>query len=760
MSNLPNKFTLSLIIQEVVAFTLIVFAAIIFLSLFSFSPCDSNWLTSTGETPVDNYIGKIGAEISHLLLFILGYLSWWVALSFLFLGIMKLRIGINPEYAESLTQKFHANLSTTLTFRILTFLFAGLMLAGLFSLHVEANTEIHAESSGGLFGLWLSEAFREQLNDMGATIVLYLLFFVFLILSFAVPLSSIATSIGEKVIAALLFIYNHYFAEKTLANDPRSPTMHYKKQVEPFDYVSVMPERNTSQPAQSIEISKAKEEHKEETPSMLITQEFISADKGKSQFLLPPIDLLDSPSPTKAKLDDEILVGIARLVETKLLEFGVEARVVGLQNGPVITLFELEPGSGVKVSKISGLERDLARSLSVSSVRVIEVIPGKSVIGLEVPNSIRATLSLSEILNSESFNNSSAKLPLALGVDISGVVQTIDLATMPHLLVAGTTGSGKSVGINGMLLSLLFRRTSAELKLILVDPKRIELGCYDGISHLLTPVITDTKQVLQALKWCTAEMENRYQLMEKQRAKNLESYNDRLKILNDDSLQPFPYIVLVIDEFADMMHQVGKQAETEIVSLAQKARACGIHLILATQRPTVDVITGLIKSNIPARVSYQVGSKLDSRTILEQSGAEQLLGRGDLLFVSSGGMQAKRYHGPYVSETEVDKVVHYLKSLTSSHSSDGNQKESDIINLSEHSTESKERAEAALNPEDQELYNRALEIIKATKRVSVSYLQRRLKLGYNHAARIVDEMEKNGIVSPLSSNGKREYLGD
>ena len=486
---------------------------------------------------------------------------------------------------------------------------------------------------------------------------------------------------------------------------------------------------------------------------------------------MPDLDLLeDQEAELEGGYSSEALDAMGKQLELKLLDFGVEAEVVSVLPGPVITRFEVQPAAGVKVSKISALAKDLARSLAVISVRIVEVIPGKSVVGIEIPNEIREVVRLKDVLGSKTYQDSSSVLTLALGKDISGDAVLADLGKMPHLLVAGTTGSGKSVGINAMLLSMLYKASPEEVRLILVDPKMLELAVYEGIPHLLTPVVTDMKEASQSLNWCIREMDRRYQLMAALGVRNLAGFNRRIleaQKLNRPILDPFwpedalepaialeklPLIVVVIDEFADMIMLVGKKVEQLIARIAQKARAAGIHLILATQRPSVDVITGLIKANIPTRISFQVSSKVDSRTILGEGGAEQLLGHGDMLFLPPGSSNPERVHGAFVSDEEVHKVVDNLKSLGSPEYNE------DILRGPNEGGAEAIPGLDTPNEEMDPLYDEAVRIVIETRKSSISYIQRRLKVGYNRAARIVEEMEKSGLVGPLESNGSREIL--
>nr|WP_281257602.1 DNA translocase FtsK [Zobellella endophytica] len=488
---------------------------------------------------------------------------------------------------------------------------------------------------------------------------------------------------------------------------------------------------------------------------------------------LPPIELLDKPKPKQHAVSENELERIARLVEAKLADYNVQANVVGVYPGPVITRFELDLAPGVKVSKITNLARDLARSLSAISVRVVEVIPGKPYVGLELPNTRRETVYLREVLDSDPFRRSEHPLTLVLGQDIAGEPVVVNLAKMPHVLVAGTTGSGKSVGVNVMILSMLYKATPEEVRFIMIDPKMLELSVYEGIPHLLTEVVTDMKEAANALRWCVGEMERRYKLMSAMGVRNLKGFNTKVQEAIDageplrdplwqptqsmdtypPALEKLPHIVVVIDEFADMMMIVGKKVEELIARIAQKARAAGIHLILATQRPSVDVITGLIKANIPTRMSFQVSSKIDSRTILDQQGAESLLGMGDMLYLPAGDSNPTRVHGAFVDDHEVHRVVaawkergepDYIEDILSGEvGSDG------LL-----PGEAPEGGDEELDP----LFDEAVAFVVESRRGSTSSVQRKFKIGYNRAARIIEQMEHQGIVSPAGGNGQREVL--
>jgi S-DNA-T family DNA segregation ATPase FtsK/SpoIIIE len=493
------------------------------------------------------------------------------------------------------------------------------------------------------------------------------------------------------------------------------------------------------------------------------------------------LQLLEDPPAAQQAQSAEALEAMSRFVELKLKEFGVDVEVVAVLPGPVVTRYEIRPAPGTKASSITALSRDLARALSTTSVRVVEVIPGKSVMGLEIPNEKREIVTLGEIVKSRAYDEISSPLALALGKDIGGAPMVADLTRMPHLLIAGTTGSGKSVALNAMVLSLLYKSTAEHVRMIMVDPKMLELSVYEGIPHLLTPVVTDMKQAANALRWCVAEMERRYQLMSALGVRNIGGYNRKVKdateagkpiidpvmlqrAANDPSidqkaipvLTPLPYIVVIVDELADMMMTVGKKVEELIARLAQKARASGIHLVLATQRPSVDVITGLIKANIPCRIAFQVSSRVDSRTILDQMGAESLLGHGDMLYLPAGTAQPTRVHGAFVGDAEVHRVVEALKKSAAPNYID--EVLAGAVGPLPGIPGEEGAFEESADAEQDALYDDAVKIVVTERKPSISYVQRRLKIGYNRAARLLEAMEAAGVVGPLQSNGAREIL--
>jgi S-DNA-T family DNA segregation ATPase FtsK/SpoIIIE len=526
------------------------------------------------------------------------------------------------------------------------------------------------------------------------------------------------------------------------------------------------------------EAKRALEDHEpiriEMPPVVIQKSERVAREKQVPLFAdmpdspLPPLALLDQPESHFERPTPETLEYTSRLIERKLLDFNVQVKVVAAYPGPVITRYEIEPAVGVKGAQIVNLARDLARALAVVAIRVVETIPGSSYMGLEIPNPKREIVRLAEIVGSQAYADTNSKLTLALGKDITGKPVVADLARMPHLLVAGTTGSGKSVAINAMILSLLYKATPGEVRLIFIDPKMLELSMYEGIPHLLAPVVTDMRQAYSALHWCVAEMERRYKLMSAFSVRNLAGYNQKVREAiekkeplkhpftltpeDPELLEPLPQVVVVIDELADLMMVSGKKVEELIARLAQKSRACGIHLILATQRPSVDVITGLIKANVPTRIAFQVSAKVDSRTILDQQGAESLLGQGDMLYLTPGHGIPMRVHGAYVADAEVHRIVESLKKQGEAQYIDGILDDPEGAELDGTSTT------GAVSGEADPLYDQAVQIVLQNKRASISLVQRHLRIGYNRAARLIEDMERAGLVSSMASNGNREIL--
>ena len=615
-------------------------------------------------------------------------------------------------------------------------------------------------SSGGLIGDLIGAGLVYVFSFVGATIFLLALFFSGATLFSGLSWFKVMDDIGGRA-AALpaqtkwwISTLWDYFVGIRAKRIRRDVVAVEKKVLEKHPPPRIEPVIKRPPPSERVEREK-------QVPL------FASPASGE----LPPLSLLDPPDAQKASFSTQSLETMSRLVEKKLLDFNIEVQVVAVNPGPVITRFEIDPAPGIKASQITNLAKDLARALSVVSLRVVENIPGKSVIGLEIPNEFREIVRLSENLSSQAYEDNNSPLALALGKDISGQPVIADLAKMPHLLIAGTTGSGKSVCINALILSLVYKSTPEQVRLIMIDPKMLELAMYEGIPHLLTPVVTDMKQAATALRWCVVEMERRYRLMAALGVRNIAGYNRKVMDavtagtpIMDPIVVPgrevlplsqLPYIVILIDELADLMMVVGKKVEELIARLAQKARASGLHLILATQRPSVDVITGLIKANIPTRIAFQVSARVDSRTVLDQMGAEQLLGHGDMLFLQSGNGAPMRVHGAFVADHEVHKVVAALKKTGAPIYNDNILNgESDGVGPEAMFGESNGNISGEADP----LYDEALKIVTESRRASISGVQRRLRIGYNRAARMIEEMEKSGVVGPVQSNGSREVL--
>jgi S-DNA-T family DNA segregation ATPase FtsK/SpoIIIE len=644
---------------------------------------------------------------------------------------------------------------------------------GLVSLQMGAASADLPFSNGGILGVSMVETFVGAFGYVGANLLLMAMGLFGITIFTDLSWLSLMDTIGFKTIKFFAWVakkfsmYRHNKQEqKTISSSVRARKDSVSKQLEKHSQrLPPTISKPISRPQPSVRVEKEKQTSLFDVP---VTGE------------LPPVSLLD-PSDEKGDkgFSEESLNAMSRLLEIKLKDFGVLAEVVSVLPGPVVTRFEIQPAAGVKASRITNLAKDLARSMAVVSVRVVEVIPGKTVMGIEIPNEHREIVRLSEIISSDVYESSKSPLTLALGHDIAGEPVVADMAKMPHLLVAGTTGSGKSVGVNAMILSMLYKSTPKEVRLILVDPKMLELSVYEGIPHLLTPVITDMKDAANGLRWSVGEMERRYKLMAALGVRNLAGYNRKVEdaikkgeplldplwrpeeqfiageeVATAPPLETLPSIVIVIDEFADMMMIVGKKVEQLIARIAQKARAAGIHLMLATQRPSVDVITGLIKANVPSRIAFQVSSKIDSRTILDQGGADQLLGHGDMLYLPSGTNMPMRIHGAFVDDHEVHRVVADWKRRGAPNYLEGVVDESanniPVPGLSSDSDEDDLESDA--------LYDEAIEFVTVTRKASISAVQRKLRIGYNRAARLVEAMEAAGVVSEAGHNGAREVL--
>ena len=735
------------------------------LALVSFDPADPGWSYTGSDEAVANLVGVSGAWIADVLFFIFGY---WAFVFPLLLACQAWLLFRDRKRPLAFSW-------TILGFRSFGFLLTISAGAGLAALHFYTSGMNLREGSGGILGEEIIQLLEPLFNYIGATLILLASLLFGLTVFADISWLAVMDFAGHKVLSgsSIALRYWHKF------NAQRAEKAKQRKSTEDRHEALVQQvERNLNRPAVKIEPAPVK---KNEVSERVAREKQGNLFKVAAVDGLPALHLLDAASADNTKgysADD--LEALSRLLELKLRDYNVEAEVVAVFPGPVITRFEIQPAAGVKVSRITGLVKDLARSLAVISVRVVEVIPGKSVIGIEIPNIDREIVKLGEVLTSRAYDVSTSPLSLALGHDIAGEPVVVDLSRMPHLLVAGTTGSGKSVGINAMILSLLFKASPEDVRMIMVDPKMLELAVYEGIPHLLTPVVTDMKDAANALRWCVAEMERRYRLMAALGVRNVGGFNRKVKDAEkagsplqdplwepssmeegDDQQAPdlasLPFIVVVIDEFADMMMLVGKKVEELIARIAQKARAAGIHLILATQRPSVDVITGLIKANIPTRIAFQVSSKVDSRTILDQGGAEQLLGHGDMLYLPAGTPVPIRVHGAFVDDDEVHRVVESWKELGGPNYVDGilvSRADSELLPGMTAGTdfESGEEQDA--------LYDEAVAFVTESRRASISAVQRKLRIGYNRAARMIESMEQAGVVSEMNSNGSREVLAN
>ena len=733
----------------------------LFVCLVTYSPQDPGWSHSGSITgPLHNLGGKVGAWTADFLLYLTGYAAFLLPIMLGVIAWIALFGMDNDGDGE-------ADLGPALRLvGIVLFLIAS---TGLLYLRV-GNVENFSASGGGILGRLIGNTLYNGFGSVGAH--LFLLALLLVSITFATGLSwfKVMDWIGGWAL--------------------RLPDMMRRGSKQASEWQEARSNREERTEARKVdsELRAKRAPVKIEPPAPAVVEKSDRAKREQQIPLfnvgdgtgLPPLALLDDPKPQPKGYDEQTLETLSRQIEFKLKDFRIDAQVVGAYPGPVITRFEIDPAPGVKVSQISSLDKDIARGLSVKSVRVVDVIPGKSVIGLEIPNSKRETIYLSELLRSKEYDKSASPLTLALGKDIGGRPTVADLARMPHLLVAGTTGSGKSVAVNAMVLSLLYKASPKDVRMLMIDPKMLELSVYQGIPHLLAPVVTDMKEAANGLRWCVGEMERRYKLMSAVGVRNLAGFNKKVRDAIDAgqplldplfkpdlelgqeprTLEPLPFIVVFIDEFADMMMIVGKKVEELIARLAQKARAAGIHLILATQRPSVDVITGLIKANIPTRIAFQVSSKIDSRTILDQSGAETLLGNGDMLYLPPGTAMPDRVHGAFVSDEEVHRVVEHLKQSAGEPDYidgvlDDTQMLGDGVVVGATGLPESMNADS---DESDPLYDQAVRIVTETRRASISGVQRRLKIGYNRAARLVEAMEAAGIVSAPAHNGDRTVL--
>jgi S-DNA-T family DNA segregation ATPase FtsK/SpoIIIE len=784
---LPNRLVRLLSEARWIALT-VVFLYLV-LILLSYNRADPGFSHENVVPKIANLGGKAGAWLADLLLFIFGFSAWWWCVCFLryiWSGYRRLARRFN-QAADDEPEHQHEALVRWVGFLVMFAGSVGLEYLRLWSLKVELP-----RAPGGVLGQVIGHAANVAFGFTGATLLLLMLFGLGFSLFFQVSWLAVAERIGEFVELAIDWVRlriedreDRRQGEVAAVKRDEVVVQERAKYVEkhappPIEKTEPTLPAPAGAAAAGLAAAVAAPAPFKIEPPMTSVPKSERAEKEKqaplfqdlpSDTSLPPLALLDDAPPAQETVAVETLEFTSRLIEKKLSDFGVEVKVVAAYPGPVVTRYEIEPATGVKGSQIVNLARDLARSLSLTSIRVVETIPGKNYMALELPNPKRQIVRLTEILGSKVYHDSASNLTVALGKDIAGKPVIADLAKMPHLLVAGTTGSGKSVGINATILSLLYKANPADVRLILIDPKMLEMSVYEGIPHLLAPVVTDMRQAGHALNWAVNEMERRYKLMSKLGVRNLAGFN--AKILdaakreehipnpfsispdNPEPLEKLPTIVIIIDELADLMMVVGKKVEELIARIAQKARAAGIHLILATQRPSVDVITGLIKANIPTRIAFQVSSKIDSRTILDQMGAETLLGMGDMLYMPPGTGLPVRVHGAFVSDDEVHRVVKHLHTLGEPNYIEG---------ILEGGTLEEGGAGAEGMPagegggESDAMYDQAVAVVLKHRRASISLVQRHLRIGYNRAARLLEQMEQSGVVSSMQSNGNRDIL--
>jgi S-DNA-T family DNA segregation ATPase FtsK/SpoIIIE len=725
-----------------VGFVALLLAAI----LASHEVTDPGFSTTGDGGPTQNLGGSSGAWLSDMLLMLFGMSAWWwVVLALAYVWHSFRHLDETPLAAGSRQRWVRFG-----GFALMLASSTGIEWLRLWHWPVELP-----DAFGGVLGAAVAGAASALLGFTGGSLLLLLLMAIGFSLFSGVSWLAIAERTGEWVERAYWKVIQTWQAYQ----DRKLGEVAQQKREAVLEK-----EKKRLVEAPPIRIEPVVKEIPQSERAIVERQAPLFSDMPDSP--LPPLHLLDPADAAVETASAESLEFTSLMIERKLREFGVEVKVVSASPGPVITRYEVEPAMGVKGSQIVNLAKDLARTLSVISIRVVEAIPGKHTMGLEIPNPKRQIVRLTEILGSKAYHDMASPLTITLGKDIAGNPVVADLAKMPHLLVAGTTGSGKSVGVNAMILSLVYKSDPSAVRMIMVDPKMLELSVYEGIPHLLAPVVTDMKQAAAALNWCVAEMERRYKLLSAVGVRNLAGYNQKVRDAkkagqplthpfsltpdNPEPLEPMPMIVVFIDELADMMMVVGKKVEELIARLAQKARAAGIHLILATQRPSVDVITGLIKANIPTRIAFQVSSKIDSRTILDQMGAEALLGQGDMLYLPPGSGMPQRVHGAFVSDAEVHRVVEYLKTLGEPDYIEG------VLDSPEETGEGGELGEASAEADP--LYDQAVAYVLKSRRASISSVQRQLRIGYNRAARMIEDMERAGLVSAMQSNGNRDVL--
>lgn len=734
-------------------------AVILFLSLISFDLSDSSYFVVSDTDSYSNLIGAFGANVSAILF------TYFGIVSYLFIPILVLTAVYIYQNKNPINQRTKSE-NVLGSIGIIIFVLSSASLIQLFPSIQQLPEGVGA---GGIIGDSVFTATADYLDISGSIVLFIILLLASISLSLHISWVMIVDKSGSLILSILSRALGIIQMTPTFLNQFLSK-IKFKRKEKPVESARAIHQRRIEKAkqrpktkiepkVQAIETSKRSEEAKQ-------VKLFDTAESGQ----LPELSLLDDAPDKVRGYSEDTLQAMSKLLEIKLADFNIAAEVISVKPGPVVTRFEIQPAAGVKVSQISNLSKDLARALSTVSVRVVEVIPGKPYVGIEIPNEQREVITLGEIIKSKDYEEIGSTMAIALGKDISGNPVVADLAKMPHLLIAGTTGSGKSVGINAMILSLLYKSTPKDVKLILIDPKMLELSVYDGIPNLFTEVVTDMKKAAAALKWCVAEMDKRYRLMSHLGVRNLAGYNKKIndsirdkqpipdplwkstEQLSDEPkhLEPLPNIVIVIDELADLMLVVGKAVEELIARLAQKARASGIHMIVATQRPSVDVITGLIKANIPSRIAFQVSAKVDSRTILDQMGAESLLGNGDMLYLPSGTSIPMRVHGAFVSDQEVHRIVNDLKKS-------GKPEYNEAI-TTEPAQGGDEGSLETDSAEDDPLYDQAVKVVTETDRASISYVQRRLKIGYNRAARIVETMEATGVIAKKEGSNNYEVI--
>ncbi|MGO3891909.1 MAG: DNA translocase FtsK [Paenalcaligenes sp.] len=765
----PLQLRLTSLAREARWIVFVLLAAWLGLVLATWSPLDPGWSQSVHAGIIQNKGGTFGANVADGLYYLFGFSAWlWVALLIQRIGVAFYRLThmMMPQQVKAPESLPRVRWEVGVGF---TLLLLGSM--AFEAMHFQAWAEIAQlpADAGGPIGQMLANFLVVTLGSPGTTLLLLgaILVGSSLFLGFS------WLHVAEKVGWLVEKIFTRVLEFKAAREDRR---MGEVKSAERKEAVATKQEKLVHDTPVRIEpaitsVPKSERVQQEKQQKLFVAPVPKATGQSSGDGVLPEVSLLDPADENQETVSAETLEYTSRLIEKKLSDFGVTVTVVSAQSGPVITRYEIEPATGVKGSQIVNLGKDLARSLSLVNIRVVETIPGKNLMGLELPNPKRQMVRLEEIIGSQTYHNSASLLTMVLGKDIAGNPVVADLARMPHLLVAGTTGSGKSVGINAMILSLLYKATADEVKLILIDPKMLEMSVYEGIPHLLAPVVTDMRQAANALNWCVNEMERRYRLMSKLGVRNLAGFNAKIRdaqkkdeaIPNPFSLTPdapeplsaLPFIVVVIDELADLMMVAGKKIEELIARLAQKARAAGIHLILATQRPSVDVITGLIKANIPTRISFQVSSRVDSRTILDQMGAETLLGQGDMLYMPPGTGLPVRVHGAFVHDDEVHRVVDHLKE----HGGEPNYEDGILDGIQPGETGDGVNAITGMvDAESDPLYDQAVAIVLKNRRASISSVQRHLRIGYNRAARLLEQMEMAGVVSAMQPNGNREIL--